>query len=80
MHRPSVSSLLGAVDVLLETGHRELTVDLSEAEEIVEAAVRAIAALQHDLWAHSGAFKVANASPPVADQLVVGQVMSPRAI
>jgi anti-anti-sigma regulatory factor len=79
LRRPGVSCLLGSVEILLQTGHRELTVDLRQVPYIDGAAVQALAVPQHDLWAHGGRLTLVNASPCVHQQLIAGQVACPGA-
>jgi anti-anti-sigma regulatory factor len=76
LRRTSASSLLGTVDVLLETGHRYLTVDLTHVPEVDDAGARLLAVLQHDLWAHGGRLRIVNATSQVHERLVAAHVTS----
>jgi anti-anti-sigma regulatory factor len=76
LRRTAASSLLGTVEVLLETGHRDLTIDLHHVPEIDDAGVRLLAVLQHDLWTHGGTLRIVNAMPEVRERLLAGHVTS----
>ena len=70
----TVDLLWGTIDVLLRSGHYEITVDLSGLASIDAAGVKLLVALQHSLRTHSGGLTVVGARPLVAEALERGHV------
>ena len=74
LDRETLHLLSGAIDRLVSSGHRTVTVNLAEVSCVDQAAVVLFAALQHGLYTHDGELRLTNASADVRDTLVNGQV------